>query len=241
MTLSKLTLSFAALFFLTSCKSQIRLPKNLDEAVLYFQQKWTGKELDKFKNMSEKEALIEIHFGTGQWIRNNWVYGNRDTVLRNYFHSLGVFHPDDISAIILISLHRTLNKNDIELSKQIEHYQAYWKPIIDCEKKQISDAVLNYNKFRIGDSISIYMPVDSSDGSGNAVLYDCPTTEWNFDTDKDLLVKGIITNKYFINDTANVFFTVHITYMNRKDTPILMTEVKTGDEKDFSLSGITIK
>jgi hypothetical protein len=241
MTLSRLTLFFACLFFLTSCKSQITLPKNLDEAVLYFQQKWTKKELDKFKNKSEKDAVTELHFGTGQWIRNSWIYDNRDTALTNYFHSLGVFHPDDISSIILTSLHRTINKKDIELNKQVEHYQAYWKPIVDCEKKQKADAVLNYNKFKIGDSISIFMPVDTSDGSHNAVLYDCPTTEWNFDTAKDLLVKGTITKKYFINDTANVFFTVHITYMNRKDTPILMTEVKTGDEKDFSLSGLTIK
>ena len=85
------------------------------------------------------------------------------------------------------------------------------------------------------------MPVDTSDGSHNAVLYNCPTTEWNFDGVKDLLVKGTITKKYFINDTANVFFTVHIIYMNRKETSILLTEVKTGDEKDFSLSGLTIK
>lgn len=241
MTLSRLTLFFACLFVLTSCKSQITLPKNLDEAVLYFQQKWTKKELDKFKNKPEKDAVTELHFGTGQWIRNSWVYGNRDTALTNYFHSIGVFHPDDISSIILTSLHRTLNKKDIELKKQVEHYKSYWKPIIDCEEKQKADAVLNYNKFKIGDSISIYMPVDTSDGSHNAVIYNCPTIEWTFDAAKDLLVKGTITNKYFLNDTANVFFTVHITSMNRNDTPILMTEVKTGDKKDFSLSGLTIK
>jgi hypothetical protein len=241
MTLSKLILLFTCLFVLASCKSQITLPKNLDEAVLYFQQKWTKTELGKFKNKPEEDAVTELHFGTGRWIRNNWVHGKRDTALTNYFHSLGIYHPDDISSIILTSLHRTLNKMDIDLDKQVNSYKAYWKPIIDCNEKQKAEAVLNYNKFKIGDNIIIYMPVDTSDGYHNAVLYDCPTSDWTFDAAKDLLVKGTITKKYFINDTANVFFTVHITYMNRKDTPILMTEVKTGDKKDFSLTGLTIK
>ncbi|MFC0773523.1 DUF6794 domain-containing protein [Terrimonas alba] len=72
MTLSRLTFFWACLFALTSCKSQSVLPKNLDDAVLYFQQKWTKAELAKFKNKPEEEAVTELHFGTGMWIRNNW-------------------------------------------------------------------------------------------------------------------------------------------------------------------------
>ena len=242
MTLSRLKLFFACLFVLTSCKSQIALPKNLDEAILYFQQKWTKAELDKFKNKSEKDAVTELHFGTGQWIRNSWVYGNRDTALTNYFQSLGVFHPDDISSIILTSVHRTLNKKEIELDRQVEHYKAYWKPIIDCEQKQKNVAVSNYNKFNIGDTITIRMPVATlEDSSRNAFIYDCPKTEWTFNDRTDLLLKGAITNKHFINDTTNVFFTIQIVHMNRKNIKILMTDAKAGDEKDFSLAGLTIE
>ncbi|MEZ5034737.1 MAG: DUF6794 domain-containing protein [Chitinophagaceae bacterium] len=241
MTLSRLTLFFSCLLILTGCKAQIKLPKNLDEAVLYFQQQWTQTQLDNFKNKPEKDAVTELHFGTGMWIRNNWVHGDRDTALRNYFKALGIYAPDDISSIILTSLHRTLNKKDIELEKQVAIYKAYWQPIIDCNEKRKAQAVSNYNKFKVGDNVTIYMPVDTSDGSHNAVLYDCPTIEWTFDKGKDLILKGTVTNKYFINDTANVFFTVHVTYMNRKDTPILMEKVKTGDKKDFSLTGLTIE
>ena len=85
------------------------------------------------------------------------------------------------------------------------------------------------------------MPVDTSDGNRNAVLYDCPTTEWTFDAAKDLVTKGTIVKKYFINDTGNLFFTVRITYINRKDTPILMERIKTGDKIDFPLRGLTIE
>ena len=47
--------------------------------------------------------------------------------------------------------------------------------------------------------------------------------------------------KHFINDTTNVFFTIQIVHMNRKNIKILMTDAKAGDEKDFSLAGLTIE
>lgn len=225
---------------MTICKSQITLPKNLNEAVLYFQQKWTKAELDQFRNKSETQAFNDIHFETGTWIRNNWVHGNRDSSLTNYFHSLGINHPDDISSIILTSLHRTLNKKEINLDEQIEGYKEYWKPIVDCKEMQKVKAVSIFNKFKVGHSLTIYMSVDTSYARHNAVLYQCPNNEWIFDLNKDLILKGTLAKKYFINDTANVFFTVNIYYMNRRDTQILMTDVKKGDKKDFSLAGLVI-
>jgi hypothetical protein len=229
---------------LTSCKSQpakIVLPKNLDEAVLYFQQTWTKLQLDSFKMKDERAAIADIHFGAGMWLRNNWVRGDRDTAFANYFHSLGIYAPDDISSIVFTSLHRTLNKKAIDLDKQIEPYKKYWKEISDCDTKKKVAAVSIYNKFKTGDNISIFMPVDVSDNHRNAVLYDCPTIEWTFDQKKDLLIKGKIVNKYFINDTANVFFSVKIESLSNAKTEILMTPVKVGDKKDFSLGGLRVE
>lgn len=86
------------------------------------------------------------------------------------------------------------------------------------------------------------MPVAClEDSSKNAFMYDCPETDWTFNENKDLLLKGAITNKHFINNTTNVFFSIRIIQMNRKDIKILMAEVKPGDERDFSLAGLTIE
>ena len=68
---------------LTNSYSQTSLPKNLSEAILYFQNYWTKKELDKYKHKLENIAVSELHLGTGMWIRNNWVRGKRDTELTN--------------------------------------------------------------------------------------------------------------------------------------------------------------
>ena len=241
MNLPRLILFFSFIFVLSSCKSQIIIPKNLTEAVQYFEQNWSEKELNNFKNKKESEAVIELHFEIGLWIRNNWIRSDKDTILRTYFNGLEIYAPDDISSIILTSLHRTLNKKQIELKKQIETYKEYWKPIIDCEKKQKSQALSNYNKFKLGDKVKIFMPVDTSNGSRNAVIYNCPNNEWTFDNSKDLVVIGTITKKYFINSTTNVFFTIQINNLNRKDIEILMTKVEIGNEIDFSLSGLKIE
>jgi hypothetical protein len=241
MTVVRPVLLITSLVFVIICNSQITRPKNLEEAVLYFQQSWTKTELDQFKDKSERQAVNDIHFETGTWIRNNWVRGNRDSALTSYFHTLGIYNPDDISSIILTSFHRTLNKRDIALDKQVESYKAYWKPINECKEMQKAKSVSNYNKFKVGDSLTMYMHVDTSYGMRNAMVFQCPANTRAFDVNKDLILKGTLTKKYFINDTANMFFVLDINYMNRSDTKILMTTVKMGDKKDFSLTGLTIE
>ena len=237
-------LIFIFIITLTSCKSQpakIILPKNLDEAVLYFQQTWAKPQLDSFKIKDESKAIADIHFGAGMWLRNNWVRGDRDTAFENYFHSLGIFAPDDISSIVFTSLHRTLSKKAIDLDKQIETYKKYWKEITDYNEKKKNIAVATYNRHKIGDNISIFMPVDISYNYRNAVLYDCATIESTFDPKKDLLIKGKSIDKFFINDTSNVFFKVKIESLNNSKTEILMNPVKVGDKKDFSLDGLRLE
>ena len=166
-------LTFIFTITLTSCKWQparITLPKNLEEAVLYFQQTWTKQQLDSFKMKEETAAIADFHFGAGMWLRNNWLLGDRDTTFTNYFHTLGIFAPDDISSIVFTSLHRTLNKKAIDIDKQIQAYKKYWKVISDCNEKKRNVAVAIYNRFKVGDNISIFMPVDVSDNYRNAVL-----------------------------------------------------------------------
>jgi hypothetical protein len=224
-----------------SCKSKEDLPGNLEEAIDHFERTWSQSEIDSFRNTSEKDVILDLHSGTGHWIRNTWIYGKRDTALTNYFSSLGIYHPDDISSIILTSLHRKLNNKDINLKEQVERCQNYWQLILECEEKLKVDAMATYNKWNKGDALTIFMPVDTSNGSRNAFLYNCPSIEWQFDPNKDLVIKGILFDKYFINDSSNVFFTVYIKGITPKEIPILMRNTKVGDTRDFTLKGLKIE
>ena len=212
----------------------------IDKAILYFKNNWSEDEINSFKNKPEDEAVTELHSSVGRWIRNNWLSESQKSELVEFFHSEGIYNRDDMSSIILTSLHRNLNGEYIDLYGQIESCLEYWRPIWECEYEQKQLAIKNFERIKITDTIQIYMPVDTSDNDRNAVLYDCPTTEWNFNPQKDLLVVGKVIDKYHINDSSNVFIKVQILKMNHKNTSILMNEVKIGETIDLSLIGLKI-
>jgi hypothetical protein len=243
-TIRNLTL-VTLLFSLTvSCNGQgnkITKPKNLEEGITFFQQTWTKKQLKEFRLKDEGKALADVHFAAAMWVRNEWVRSDRNKEFKKYFNDLGVFAPDDISSILFTSLHRRLNGKDIQLNKQIERNKEYWDKINNCQQKQTEKAVGYYNQYKIADTINIYMPVDTSSGNRNAVIYGCPTTDWSFDKTVDLKFSAIVKDKYNINSTTNVFFKLEVLKMNFPKTQILMKTVTEGSEIDLNLTGLKIE
>lgn len=239
--LTFLTLLFSLTISCNGQEKKITKPKNLEEGLTYFQQTWTKKQLEDFRLKDEAKALADVHFTAAMWVRNEWVRGDRNKEFTRYFNDLGIYSPDDISSILFTSLHRRLNGKDIELNKQIEEYKKYWDTIDNCEQKQKDNALAFYNNHKISDTINIYMPVDTSSGNRNAVIYSCPTTDWTFNKLVDLKFSAIILDKYNINSTTNVFFKVKILKMNFPTTQILMETVTEGNEIDLNLTGLKIE
>jgi hypothetical protein len=101
-------------------------PKNLDEAVLQLEKIHDDTTEKHIIAMTEKQFIAHSHFGIGMSIRNNWGLW-KGGELSKYFNSIGIYHPDDMSGIILTSYFRHLKGQDRELEKQVKHYQDYWK------------------------------------------------------------------------------------------------------------------
>jgi len=101
-------------------------PKNLDEAVLQLEKIHHDTTKQNIIAMTEDQFVGNSHFGVGMWIRNNWGLW-RGGELAKYFNSIGIFHPDDMSGIILTSYYRQLKGQDRQLEKQVKYYQDYWK------------------------------------------------------------------------------------------------------------------
>lgn len=98
----------------------------------------------KFKNLTEvldylvaiisDEAKTHIiahdsshyHFGIGMWMRNNWGLWDKESDLHKWFNSIGIWHADDMSGIILTSLKRRLLGQPLGVEDQVRYYQAYW-------------------------------------------------------------------------------------------------------------------
>jgi hypothetical protein len=114
-------------------------PKTLEECYDFFDK---IEDINDFIKMSEDSAIPMIHFTFGMWVRNNfglWTGGE----LKDYFESLGIQHPDDMSGIILTSYHRLKNNKPIQLEDQVEHYIEYW---LDDKQKLLRQRKRKLNK-----------------------------------------------------------------------------------------------
>lgn len=132
-------------------------PKNLNEAVAQLHKMYDDSAKQKLRSMTEREFMVNTHFGLGMWIRNNWGLWRGQT-LADYFNSIGIFHPDDMSAIILKSFHRDLNGKNWEVDDQIKSYQEYWKQTNEHFRKLETDTAYQNKVRRQDDSLkSVYL------------------------------------------------------------------------------------
>jgi hypothetical protein len=181
------------------------VPTDLDDALRYLTCVWSDKGKEEFKNKVEKHAVAELHFGTGLQMRNGWGLWEGKNSLTQYFNSKGVFHPDDISSIILTSFHRQLNNKDIGLENQIQLYKDYWEKSKTLEKidfqskKELKE---EFRSFKVGDKVSMEFTKDNN--TDKLLLNKVEKLpEWELDR-TTCIVKGIVVKKKKIKDNNYV-------------------------------------
>jgi len=123
----------------TSDKHNLKYkPQTLDEAITQLDLIFHDTVKAQILTMTEDEFLSNTHMSTGMWIRNNWGLW-RGKQLAKYFNDLGIYHPDDMSGIILRSYYRHLSNKPYDLDKQIEYYKEYWKKANEHQYKMRTD------------------------------------------------------------------------------------------------------
>lgn len=112
--------------FTTDSLRGVYIPKDLEDCLIQIDKFWSDSTKMKVRQWTEDEFSGKAHLSFGMWMRNNWQLwgGSR---LSKYFNDKGVYHPDDMSGIILYSYHRHLTGKEIKLDEQIKYYQNYWK------------------------------------------------------------------------------------------------------------------
>lgn len=121
-------------------------PKNLDEAITQLDVVYTNKYKKEIFDMSESEYTTKSHYSTGLWIRYNWRLW-QSKGLSKYFNDLGIYHPNDMTDIILRCYYRHLHHQAYELNKQIKHYQDRRKKFQKPGEKTKTDSMLLKNKY----------------------------------------------------------------------------------------------
>ena len=116
----------------------VYIPKDLQDCLLQLDILLSSGLRDTIRQMEEEEFNTAAHFGLGMWLRNRWrLWGN--TRLNKYFNGLGLFHPDDISHLILQSYHRYLNGRPLDIEPYIKKCKAYWAEVMARDKKRQQD------------------------------------------------------------------------------------------------------
>ncbi len=109
--------------FTTDSLRGVYIPMNLEDAFKQIDSFWDDSTKIEVKEWTEEEFIGRAHFGFGMWMRNNWQLwgGSR---LSKYFNDKGVYHPDDMSGIILSGYYRYLKGEEIELDELMKYGQG---------------------------------------------------------------------------------------------------------------------
>ena len=108
------------------------IPVDLEDCFMEMDKMLSEDFIEIIKTEKEEEELFEYHFSLGLWLRNNWgLWG--ESQLKDFFNSYEIYHPDDMSSIIIISYYRYLNDLPINLIEQVEYYKEYWENYNDDE------------------------------------------------------------------------------------------------------------
>ncbi len=109
----------------SSSITKVYVPENLEDTFKEL-EKMLSPELLKEMKEGKEQDMVRYHMGLGMWIRNNWQLwsGGR---LAKYFNSIRIYHPDDMSGIILETFWCHLKGERFRLEERIAFYEEYWR------------------------------------------------------------------------------------------------------------------
>ena len=110
------TLPFLGTVLLSTLVSPVWSDAKLEEDpflqpyVAQLKKQTASATLESVKTLAESD-LIVLHHGYGTWIRNKWLWGDRDPALVQFFRTHGIRHPDSMSMVLIRALWTDLNRN----------------------------------------------------------------------------------------------------------------------------------
>ncbi len=140
------------------------IPKNINECLTQLDNIISDSTKQKILQYSENEFIGLFHFSLGMYIRDKWGLW-RGSDLSAYFNKLGVYHPDDMSGIIMRSYYRYLKGMPINFIQQINKSREYIG--LPAIKTNNEDSLMNFTvKFN-----PFYKPTHSiSTGEGRYII-----------------------------------------------------------------------
>jgi hypothetical protein len=109
-------------------------PKTLEEAVEWLKQRLAGERqlLSEFMRAPERDMAV-FHHGLGRKVRNELHLWDdpKPPLWHHFVDELNIDHPDDMSGLIMTTLHRHLNGRPLDIAAQCCRYHEYWAAFAD--------------------------------------------------------------------------------------------------------------
>jgi len=179
-------------------KDIVETPKGIEESILLLNEKLNDTIKEWIRCTKEGNFVNISHFGLGMYIRNKWgLWASSD--LAKEFQENGIFHPDDMSTIILYCTEQYVKKGTYNLDEELRHFSARAKEQEDYETNQRNE----YQRF--------CATVDSF----NKVIY----YEKNLRKIQGLVLSGRSNDFYILRknkDTVEHSFTRHMNSVSLK-------------------------
>jgi len=123
----------------------VYIPSDIRDAMSQLEKKSQVDVLDKFKNAPVELVAPKLHFGLGRWMMVNWNFeeGSR---LSHKLVKMGITKPDDMAQFLIVSLHRHLNKQDLDIEKRAQEYIDAKKKLEEEERKNGTRETISVKK-----------------------------------------------------------------------------------------------
>ncbi len=102
------------------------IPENFEAALAAIDALMNPYQRRYIQCMESATVSANLHLSFGRWIRNQWLYDSNSS-LRNDLIKMGLFHEDDMSALLLRSYNRQLKGEAMHVEEQIQKAHAYWE------------------------------------------------------------------------------------------------------------------
>lgn len=100
------------------------IPKDLEDALNQLDELNTDD--DRADIRSGTLGATDLHHGYGTSLRNNWELWDKSR-LAKWFNSIGIFHADDMSGIILDAWFCRVRGQPFDLGAKVKWYQDFWR------------------------------------------------------------------------------------------------------------------
>lgn len=101
------------------------VPADLEDAHRELARLLDPADLERMRLATERD-MVNLHRSLGAWLRHHWGFF-RGSPLATHLHRLGLFHPDDMSGLVLDTFWCGLHGLPLRVAERVSQAQAYWR------------------------------------------------------------------------------------------------------------------